>query len=378
MSDVRQQPAERVRQADVAARVLVKLVVVAVAIVVVFAIWRRLMPLVGQTIVAVFVAIALDTIVRWLQRHGLGRGRAILVTLVAAFTLLAVTALVLVAPIVAAAERLAEAAPDTVAAVRELDGWQWLVDNTAVDDSLLSWTADVAVAIPGAVVGLVAGVVGGIFGLVNMILMVVFLLTGGDGVLRLAVRAWPRLTRTGPWEVVLGAYSNVGRYLIGATAQALLAGTALVLVLLVLGVPNAVPLGFVMFLLDYVPLVGSTIGAIPAVAVALLSGGLSDALVVTAFIVVYQQVENAWLQPKIQGHVVQLPVIATFFSVMVGGQLFGVAGALLAVPVASVLAIVVRQWFALTGRDRVDVPRVFGDDGRLLAPAPQPVEGPEP
>ncbi len=361
---------------DASTTLLVKVVIAALAFVLALAVALKLAPLVGQTVIAAFIAIAIDTIVRWMQRRGFGRGRAILTTLLAITVLGMLAALVLIGPAVDAANKLADDGPEIVQGVQELEAWQWLEQNTSVEDALLDKAKDVASGLPGDVIALIMSAVGGIFGLVNMLLMIIFLVTGGGRVLDLAVRLWPGMASSGPWAVTTGAYENIGRYLVGATFQATLAGGSLTLMLLLLGTPYAVPLGFLMFLLDYVPLVGATLGAIPAVAAALFAGGITDGLIATAFIVVYQQLENAVIQPRIQGKVVQLPVIAIFFSVMIGAELLGVAGALLAVPTASILSIIIRQWIAYTGREDVHAPRLFDDHGHPIGFAAIPEEAP--
>jgi predicted PurR-regulated permease PerM len=327
----------------------------------------QLSPILLQTCVAVFAAISLDTVVRSLQRHGIGRGWAITIVLLAAAFGAAAIVVALLQPLIDGCAALSEAAPDIVESFEGSSTWAWLQDNVGVKEDVLETLRSTVVAIPGAVAHALMSLVGDIFGLVSMVLMVIFLLTGGGSIVRLLVRLWPRFGSASGWTVVSGAYANIGRYIVGATAQATLAGISLALVLAILGVPYALPLGLLMFLLDFVPLVGATIGSIPAVAVALFAEGIGDALVVTAFLIVYQQIENALIQPRIQGKVVQMPAIAIFFSVTIGGELLGIVGALFAVPVASVIAIMLRQWLEYSGRAEVEPPPLFDERGRPVA-----------
>jgi predicted PurR-regulated permease PerM len=131
-------------------------------------------------------------------------------------------------------------------------------------------------------------------------------------------------------------------------------------------VPYIIVLGLFTFVLNFIPMVGATIGAIPAIAVVFFTNGAWAAAVVTAFIVVYQQLENSIIQPRIQGKVVNLPPIAIFFSVFIGSNIFGVIGALFAVPVASVIAIILDHWFAHTGRMSIEPPRLFDENGYVI------------
>ena len=119
------------------------------------------------------------------------------------------------------------------------------------------------------------------------------------------------------------------------------------LLLLILGVPYALPLAVVVFLLDLVPLVGATLGAILVGIVTLFSDFPIDTIVWTIYAIVYQQVENNVIQPRIQARAVQLDPLIVLISVLFGSTLFGVLGALLAIPVAASIQITIREYVTL-------------------------------
>jgi predicted PurR-regulated permease PerM len=98
-----------------------------------------------------------------------------------------------------------------------------------------------------------------------------------------------------------------------------------------------------MMLLEIIPMIGATIGAIPVIIVAFVSGGVWQGLVMLGIVVAYQQVENIVIQPKVQGKAASLSPLMVFLSVLIGSQLLGVLGALFAVPVAGVFQIFMRQ-----------------------------------
>lgn len=357
-----------VRHDDVSTRVLAKLVLAAATLLLLLGLADALAPLGAQIVVASFVAVALDTVARRLQRQGMSRSRAVLTVLLAVTATTVLAALVVIGPLVDGAAALADTAPQVVASLEQSDAWATLSRSFNLDGDVLDAVKDQLVALPGALVDVTMSLVGSIFGLVNMVLMVIFLLTGGEAAVAFVIRLWPRLGMGAAWVVIAGAYRSIGQYLIGATIQATLAAASLALVLYVVGTPYVLPLALLMFLLDYVPLVGATLASIPAVAVTLFAQGTTEAIVMTAFLIVYQQVENAIIQPRIQGQVVNLPVIAIFFSVMVGGQLFGVAGALLAVPCAAIIAIGIDQWLTVTGRGGILSPADAGPEVEVAAP----------
>src|SRR3954454_4328367 len=124
-----------------------------------------------------------------------------------------------------------------------------------------------------------------------------------------------------------------------------MAGASITIVLLIMGVPYAVALGLLVAFLDLIPLAGATIAGVIVAIVAFLHS-IPAGIVVVVFFIVYQQVENHFLQPVIYGRTVQLSPLAVLVSVLVGAELAGVLGALAAIPVAGSLQVVVRDLLA--------------------------------
>jgi predicted PurR-regulated permease PerM len=114
-------------------------------------------------------------------------------------------------------------------------------------------------------------------------------------------------------------------------------------VLLALGVPYAVALGVVVAILDLIPLAGATIAALIIGTVAFLHT-ITAGIVVVIFFVIYQQVENHFLQPVIYGRTVQLSPLAVLVSVLIGAKLAGILGALGAIPVAGAIQVILLDW----------------------------------
>jgi predicted PurR-regulated permease PerM len=131
----------------------------------------------------------------------------------------------------------------------------------------------------------------------------------------------------------------------GNLTISLIAGVSSTIVLLVMGVPFAVALGLVVAILDLIPLAGATIAAVIVSSVAFLHS-IPAGIVVLVFFVVYQQVENHFLQPVIYGRTVQLSPLAVLIAVLVGAELAGILGALAAIPVAGSIQVILRDWLA--------------------------------
>ena len=187
------------------------------------------------------------------------------------------------------------------------------------------------------------GLVNSIFAVVTILILAAFMLGGGaqwrDGLLRLmsAERAvvWRRIT-----DDVAAA---VGNYVGGAIVQAVIAGVTSYLVMLILGIPFRVPLAVLVGLFDLIPLVGATVAAIVVGIVTAFVDFPTATIVWGIWAIVYQQVENNVIQPRIQSRAVDVQPFVVLVAVLFGSALFGVIGALLAVPVAASIQILIRE-----------------------------------
>jgi predicted PurR-regulated permease PerM len=140
-------------------------------------------------------------------------------------------------------------------------------------------------------------------------------------------------------------YKTVGGYVTGNIVISLIAGASATIVLLIMGVPYAVALGLLVAILDLIPLAGATIAGLVISIVAFLHS-VPAGIVVLVFVIVYQQIENHFLQPVIYGRTVQLSALTVLVSVLVGAELAGVIGALAAIPVAGALQVLIRDQLA--------------------------------
>ena len=140
-------------------------------------------------------------------------------------------------------------------------------------------------------------------------------------------------------------YRTVGGYVTGNLLISLIAGVSTAVVLLIMGVPYYVALGLIVGILDLIPLAGATIAALIIGAVAFIHSIVAG-IVVVAFFIVYQQIENHLLQPVVYGRTVQLSPLAVLIAVLIGAEVAGVLGALAAIPVAGALQVVIRDVLA--------------------------------
>jgi predicted PurR-regulated permease PerM len=132
-------------------------------------------------------------------------------------------------------------------------------------------------------------------------------------------------------------------------------------VLLILGVPYAGSLAVVIFLLDLVPLVGATLGAILVGIITLFNDFPATTIIWVIWSIIYQQVENNVIQPRIQSRAVSVHPFVVLTSVLFGSTLFGVLGALLAIPVAAAIQISIVEYSRLRRPEDPPAPPVTAD-----------------
>jgi predicted PurR-regulated permease PerM len=147
-------------------------------------------------------------------------------------------------------------------------------------------------------------------------------------------------------RLVVEVEGAVARYVLGNVIISLLATIATWVVLTILGVPYALALGIVVGFFDLLPLVGATLGAI-VVALATVTVSFPIATIVwVAFIIVWQRIEDYIVQPMVYGRALHVNPIVTILSVLIGASLLGVLGALIAIPTAAAIQIIITDWWS--------------------------------
>jgi predicted PurR-regulated permease PerM len=163
-------------------------------------------------------------------------------------------------------------------------------------------------------------------------------------------------------RLIVAINKAVAGYMLGNIMISVLATVATWLVLSILGVPYALALGFVVGFFDLIPLVGATLGAI-VVALATLTVDFPTATIVwIAFIIVWQRFEDYVVQPLVYGRALRVNPIVTIVSVLVGAELLGILGALLAIPTAAAIQIVLQDWWNNRGDSAAAVEEPQGMD----------------
>ena len=181
--------------------------------------------------------------------------------------------------------------------------------------------------------------------LATVLTLTFFLLLGSERYVNAGVGLFPEAHQPLVRRLLGQSAGAISGYITGNLAISVICGITTFIVLLILGMPYAAPLALLVAVLDLIPLVGATLGGALLVVVGLFVEPWK-AVVLLVYIVVYQQVEGSVLQPLVYSKAVQLNGLVILISLLVGGQLLGIPGALLAIPVAEIIRIVVTELVA--------------------------------
>jgi predicted PurR-regulated permease PerM len=332
--------------------------------------------------IAGFIAIAVSGPVNFLSRR-MKRGLAILVVYTGILLVPLGLLALLVPPIVDQVNTLVDDAPQYSRDVTKLVDDNKTLRELDEDYDITSKLQEEAEKLPakvGDAAGVLAdigiGLVNGIFASLTILILSIFMVGAGPRWRRTFIRVQAHdPERAGAWNRMFDRIgSAVGNYVLGALVQATIAGVSSYIVLLAIGAPSPAALAVVVFLLDLIPLIGATIGAV-VVAIVTLFGDLPlDPIVWIVYSVIYQQVENNIIQPRIQARAVQLEPFLVIVSVLFGSALFGLPGALLAIPVAASIQIAVREYLLF----RRDPRAALIAEPKATDPAGEPPERDQP
>jgi predicted PurR-regulated permease PerM len=357
-------------------RVVLRAVLVVVCVVIALYLIVLLRRPLTWIFIAGFLAIALAGPVNILQRR-MRRGIAVAIVYVALIVTPFVFLGLLLPPIITQANKLVNNLPQYAGDLTKFVQGNDTLRRLQQDYDLTGKLEKEAEKLPsriGDAAGVLSdiglGIVNSVFTAVTIIVLSVFLMSAGPRWLESwAQRYEPE--QADWWRRLFQRIGNaVGNYVAGALAQATVAGVSSWLVLLILGVPYALPLAVIVFVLDLVPLVGATLGAIIVGIVTLFSNFPIATIAWVIWAIVYQQVENSVIQPRIQARAVQLEPLIVLIAVLFGSTLFGILGALLAIPVAAAIQITIREY--MQQRNPAGVVLPLGVEPPKPDPPPQP------
>ena len=296
-------------------------------------------------VVAMFLAVGLDPVVNWLVRHGLKRPWAVLSVISGVLLALAMFFVALVPVISEQVGRIIAQAPGWFAQLQRSERVQDLDERFGVVQKVEDFvtSGDWASGLFGGVVGLGLAFFGFLANTFFVTVLMLYFLASMRTTKQALYDLAPRSRRAQVSDLGEQIFTSVGGYVAGAFVVAVCAGTVSLVFLMFVGLAEyAVALAAVVALLDFIPMIGATLGAVVVSAIGFATD-LKIGIACVIFFLIYQQVENYVLYPRVMQRSVNVPGSVTVIAALIGAGLLGVVGALLAIPTAAAVLLLVRE-----------------------------------
>jgi predicted PurR-regulated permease PerM len=298
-------------------------------------------------VIALFLALALNPAVEAVQRRGLRRGTAVAAVYVSAMAIVGVLGLMFIPPLVEQISKLVTALPALVDDLTKGHGPLGFLERKyqvveRVRDATVGKDAGGLLGQAGSALSAVKGIAATAVGTVIIAFLTFFMLLEGPDWRWRCTELIPANHRAMVERVGAGVYHAVGGFVTGNLVASVLAGLFATIVMLVTGVPYAVPLGVFVAIIELVPYVGPLVATVAVTAVA-LTVGLTTGLVALALLVVYHVIEGHTLRPMLYGRAVKLSPLAVLVAILLGTEIAGILGALMAIPVAGSIQVIIRE-----------------------------------
>ena len=359
---------------DPPARSIVRIVLIIVGVVISLYLIYLLRRPIGWLLIATFLAVALSAPVNALAQR-MRRGFAIAIVYVGLLLVPIGLIALIVPPLITQANEFAQNLPEYARDVEEFVQDNERLRNLNEDYQITEKLQQEAEKLPERLGGAAQtlgdvgfGIVNSLFALITILILTAFILGNGRRWREAALANQPREQRERMSRSLDHIGSAVGGYVAGALTIAAIAGILAYIVLLILGVPFRAPLAVLVGLFSLIPLVGATIAAVIVGIVTLFTDFPTATIVWAVWAIAYQQIENSLIQPQIQKRTVNVHPFITIVAVLFGSTLLGVLGAIVAIPIAASIQILLREywdWRTLSLRDKPP-------------PGPQPADDPSP
>jgi predicted PurR-regulated permease PerM len=334
-------------------RDIVRIVLVVVFVVItLYLLWLLRKPI-SWILIATFLAIALSPPVNWLSRR-MRRGLAITVTYIGLLAVPVLLIALLVPPLITEGNNFADNVPRYADDVTEYVQKNRRLREINQDYDITQKLEEEAKKLPNRLGGAAGtlrdigfGIVNSLFALITILVLTAFLLSSGRQWTDAFINSRPPEQRDRLRRARDNMASAVGGYVAGALTIAMIAGIATYIVLTILGVPFRGPLAVIAGLFSLIPLVGATIAAVLIGIVTLFENFPTATIIWVIWAIAYQQIENHVIQPQIQKRTVNVQPFITIVAVLFGATLLGILGALVAIPVAASIQILLREYVDL-------------------------------
>src|SRR5918999_671411 len=297
-------------------------------------------------LIAAFLAVGLDPAVRRLEKWGLRRGYGVGAIFLGLIVFLIGFSLAVVPPL---ARQITLFASDLPGQVLELAENNPRLRDVIIENDIPQRLQDAVSEIPsnisgsfGSVLGIAGSVLTTLFNVLTVLILTIYFMMSLSRIRAGSLRLVPKSRRQRVAELTDPILEKIGGYIAGQISVALIAGSLAFIFLTATGVPVPVALALWVAIASLIPLVGATIGAIPAIVVAFFDT-FTLGIATLIYFVIYQQVENYLIAPRIMTRAVDISPAAVLLAALIGGRLLGFVGALMAIPAAAAIKLIVQE-----------------------------------
>lgn len=299
-------------------------------------------------LVALFIAMGLNPAIEFLRRRGLSRPVAVLIMLFSVIIFVILFSFLIIPPIITQSNQLISSAPDLINQLKTNSTFAHLNDQygflDTLEEKITLWIKDGKFVLSafGGLVGVGKLVLNGAFAALTILILTLYFMASLPQITKIAYRIAPASRRARIAKISDEIIARIGTFVGSQILIAFLAAVFIGIFSAVLGLPYAISLGMLVFVCALIPLVGHFLGA-AIVALVAFSQSPTKGLIALIAYILYQQIENYIIVPRIMKRNLAIPGLVTIIAALVGTSLLGLVGALLAVPVAAAVLLIIDE-----------------------------------
>jgi predicted PurR-regulated permease PerM len=299
-------------------------------------------------IVSIFLAAGLNPAVMFFQNRGLKRGAAVGAVMACVLIFVAAFIAIAVPPLLDQGNQLIDNAPQLIkdlnnnAFINDLNVKYGVIDSLQTKVDSIIKDGQFAITAFGGVIGVGKAVVSGLVSTITILILTLYFLASLPQVVEIGLKFVPASRRSRVSKLVNAIISRVGSFVGGQAIIAALAAIFILIMGLIIGMPYAGPLAVIVLVCGFIPLVGHFIG-MTIVTLVSLTASLSIAVIALVSYIIYVQIENYVITPRIMKRSLSIPGLVTIIAALLGTSLLGLIGGLLAVPIAAAILLILDE-----------------------------------
>ena len=299
-------------------------------------------------IISIFLAAGLNPAVLFFQNRGLKRGAAVGAVMVSVLIFVGVFIAVAAPPLIDQVNSFLNNAPQLVrdlnnnAFINDLNNKYGVIDSLQTKVNSLIKDGQFAITAFGGVIGVGKAVVSGVVSTLTILVLTLYFLSALPQVIEIGLRFVPASRRSRVSKLVNAIVGRIGSFIGGQAIIAAIAAIFILIMGLIIGMPYTGPLAMFVLICGFIPLVGHFIG-MSIVTLVSLTDSLSTAAIALASYVIYVQIENYVITPRIMKRSLSIPGLVTIIAALLGTSLLGLVGGLLAVPIAAAVLLILDE-----------------------------------